>query len=699
MTSSKQYFNRDVSWLSFNYRVLQEAQDESLPLADRLKFLAIYSSNLDEFFRVRVASIRSLAEMKKKKLRGQLDFNPREILQAIHDLVDQQQCEYGETFRKSILPGLRNQKIILYQGEPLLDVHHSEVNKFFRSKVLSYLQPVFIGTEKRAKSKAQIPSLKSRTLYFAVELRSKNASPDTPTTFAYLNIPSDKLTRFIRLSPVKGYSYFLFIDDIIRFNLHSVFPGYKVIACFSFKLNRAEDMGLADEYDGDLVQKVKEQLDKRKIGIPIRFLYDTAMPTEILALFAKIFHFREEDLVPGGRYHNLSDLMKLPIAKWPELASPDLPPLDRTELECCESMFDAIDERDRIIHLPYHSYDPVLRFFNEAAIDPKVKEIKVTFYRIASNSLIANALISAAKNGKKVTVFVEVKARFDEANNLRWAEEMEQAGIHIMYSIPGLKVHAKVALVKRVDANGKLKGYAYFSTGNFNEITADLYADHGLFTHHHGMIKELDQVFRYLKKKTPIRNLCHLLVAHFNLQARFLELLDREIAHAKSGLEAYAIIKLNGLEDNVMIDKLYDASCAGVRIDLIVRGICCLVPGVKELSENIRVIRLVDQYLEHARVFIFHNNGNEEMFLSSADWMNRNLYRRIEVGFPIYDAEVREELRQIIRFQLDDNVKACTLDEHLQNIPVLAGNNPIIRAQTETYEWLRAHESIPQVTE
>ncbi|MBC7920908.1 MAG: polyphosphate kinase 1 [Ferruginibacter sp.] len=591
MSLPNPYFNRDLSWLSFNYRVLMEARDPEVPLAQRIRFLAIFSSNLDEFFRVRVASLRTLTGIKRKKLQAQhLDFDPREVLASIHDTVDEHQREYGRVFRDQILPDLRRHRVILYQEEPLREEHQHEVSRIFRSKVLSYLQPVFIGAGNRSKDTRKLPFLDSKTLYFAISLRRRNSPGPSPgpspgesasggeTTFAYLNIPSDKLTRFVELSPLDGCFYYVFIDDIIRANLGVVFPGYEVLGCFSFKLNRAEDNGIDDEYDGDLVEKVKAQLDKRKTAPPIRFLYDAGTPAELLALFTRLFDLHDDDLMPGGRYHNLSDLTKLPVSSKPGLAEPAYPALVRPELEASESMFDAIDQQDRIIHFPYQSYDYVLRFFNEAAIDPFVYEIKVTLYRIATNSLIANALISAAKNGKRVTVFVEVKARFDEANNLRWAKEMEEAGIHLIYSIPGLKVHAKVALIKRRNPFGvpsvKHWDYAYFGTGNFNEVTAGVYADHGLFTCHRGMIKEMEKVFHYLKKQKEVRRLRHLLVARFNMQDKYLALIDREITFAGQGEPASLIIKLNGLEERTMIDKLYEAARAGEKVDLIIRGIC-----------------------------------------------------------------------------------------------------------------------------
>jgi len=672
-----------------------EAKDPKVPLADRVKFLAIFSSNQDEFFRVRVASLRSFSSVRNKTLFG---FSPKQVLDEIHQIVDQHQREYVTIFSRKLLPELKKHGIILYYNQNLPTMHREEVGRFFKTKVLSYLQPLFLDPVQGKSLHQKALKLSSRTLYFAVSLRCKKAEPDESIRYAYVNIPFSNLSRFVALSPVKGKSYFIFLDDVIRENLHFIFPGYEILDCYSFRFNRAEDVSIDDEYVGDLVAKVRSQLEKRKTAPPIRFIYDENTPPEFLKMFKRLLSLEESDLMSGGRYHKLSDLMKLPIAGQPGLETPAYPALAILPLERSESMFEAIEERDRLMHFPYQSYDYVLRFFNEAAIDPGVYEIKVAIYRIASNSFIANALISAARNGKKVTVFVEVKARFDEANNLRWAAEMEKAGIHIIYSIPGVKVHAKIALVKRRNPSGKggdkaLK-YAYFGTGNFNEVTADIYSDHGLFTCHEGMVKDLEKVFRYLKKKKPISQLYHLLVAPFNLQESFLNRIDREIAFASRGEPARLVVKLNGLEDRVMIDKLYEASQAGVKIDLIIRGICCLLPGVPGLSENIRVVRLVDIFLEHARVAIFHNGGNEEIFLASADWMNRNLYRRVEVGFPVYDAQARSEIKQIIEFQLNDNVKACTLDATQRNHPVPAVGKPPVRAQTDTYHWLKNKEDI-----
>lgn len=709
MEHENQYRDRDLSWLSFNYRVLMEAADDEVLLADRIKFLAIYSANLDEFFRVRVSALRSLIRFRRKKITRRLLNDPKLTLAQVLDEVALQQHQFISIFHDQLLPLLRQRGITLYQQEPISDVHRQEQERFFRSTVLSYLQPVFIGSLKKPRRKRWLPFLDSRKLYFAITLRPKNGAQPVFTQdaeqehspneihYAYLTIPADKLPRFIALSPLDGNQYFSFLDDIIRANLSVVFPGYEVLGCFSFKLNRSEDIDIKDEYHGNLVRKIKRQLKKRRTAPPVRFLYDGSAPSELIALFIRLFDLKPDELQAGGQYHSLSALHKLPLPHGPDMAAPLLAPLLIPELDAHESLFDAINERDRILHFPYQSYEYVLRFFNEAAIDPLVYQIDVALYRIASDSLIANALMSAAHNGKRVSVFVEVKARFDEANNLHWAEQMEAAGVRIIYSLPGVKVHAKIALVKRKrqSPDAKPTQYAYLATGNFNEVTAEMYADHGLFTRHKVMAHELGKVFTYLAKQKDIGKLHHLLVAPFTLKDRYIALIDREIRQAKRGRESGIILKLNGLEDQVMIDKLYEASRAGVPIDLLIRGICCLIPGVAGMSETIRVTRLVDGFLEHARVAIFHNRGDEIIYLASADWMVRNLYHRVEVGFPIYDLQVRHDIQQIIALQLADNTKACLIDEQGNNQRIHQPGVAPVQAQAAIYGWLKSGAKLP----
>ena len=682
MKNNQRYFDRDLSWLSFNKRVLEEAADSSVPLYERIKFLAIYSSNLDEFFRVRVAALRSIVDIDQKGINQELGMNPKALLKKILKEVNQQLDEFGNISRNELMPALRKNNIIIYSDEPILKPHRKIIKQYFRSKVLSYMQPVIINEGTNL-------FLENRALYLIVELKLAKEENEDKIIYANLNIPTEYLPRYLELPPVDGTYYYIHLDDIIRNNIEFLFPGYSIKNCYSIKLNRDAELYIDDEYSGDLVEKIRNQLSSRKLGLPSRFLYDKEIGERTLQFLVQAFSLKEEDLVPGGRYHNRSDMMSLPNPLAPKLQNKRLKPIEKKELESKVSLYDAIDEQDIMLHFPFHSYDYVLRFFNEAAIDSKVKEIRATFYRVAADSFIMNALISAAKNGKKVTVFLELKARFDEENNLKWAERMGKVGVNIIYSIPGIKVHAKMALVIR-EVAGKNKGYAYLGTGNFNEKTAGIYADHGLLTCHKGIIEEVRMIFDFLNKSKEVSHLNYLLVSQFNIIDRFKEMIDREIKNAKEGKIGKIVIKVNNLQDERMIEKLYEANSYGVKIDLIIRAVCCLVPEVSGLSENITVTRIVDQFLEHARVFVFYNNGNEEIYMGSADWMHRNLSRRVEVVFPILDQEIKKEVMKMINLQLKDNTKARKLDSRQNNLCMVHGKH--IRAQTDFYKWLKERE-------
>ncbi len=677
----QKYFNRDLSWLTFNLRVLEEARDPSVPIMDRVKFLAIYSSNLDEFFRVRVAGIRSLEKINKEKINKKLNFDPSTLLQEIRTEVDRQLTIYGKTLSE-VFTELDQKGLSIYkEGNDLSSEQKSALLYYFKTKVLAYLKPRIWQISKGE------DFLNNRELYLSVKMTKAGE-----THFAYVNIPSDKLPRFFQLPTEKGKYQFIFLDDILRLHLDIIFPGYKIEECISIKLNKDADLHIDDEYSGDLVSKIEKQITKRDLGEPSRFLYDSITSEALKLHLQKQFNLEPLDMVAGGRYHNLNDYFQLPNPLGSEAEYKKLPPIRHKILDQHRSMFSAIEEKDQLLHFPYHSYDYVLQFFNEAAIDPDVTEINVTFYRMAEKSVIGDALISASKNGKKVKVFMELKARFDEANNLMWASKMQEAGVKIIYSIPGLKVHAKVALVKKKHEDGNTRYYGFFGTGNLNEETAKIYADHGLFTCHDGMTDELAQVFKFLYKRKQPTGFSYLLVSQFNIVDRFYQLIDREIENARQGKQAHIIIKLNNLEETGIIDKLYEASNAGVKIEMIIRSICCLRPGLKDISEHITMRRIVDRFLEHARVFIFHNGGDEEIYMGSADWMTRNLYRRVEVIFPILDEILKNEIQEIIQLQLKDNVKATLLDENINDQPVKKGKKKIL-AQFGTYEFVRNMES------
>lgn len=692
--SQSLYFDRDLSWLSFNYRVLMEARDSSLPLYERIKFLAIYSSNLDEFFRVRIASVRSLLTVKKKK-RQDLDYSPEELYKKIFKEINRQLNEFGEIFNNQILPELASHRIHLLQGMPTHPEHVAFVHQFFEEEVSPYMHPELLR-RKRIRH-----FLRDNVSYLAVKLysqreKSKKAvqesgDKESAARRAIVLVPTQYLPRFIELPKIDGEHYYMFLDDIVRFNLQkNVFRGYHVDSSYAIKLNRNADLLIEDEFSGDLVEKISKSLRKRQTGIPSRFLYDKDMSKSLLDYLADTFSLKKGDLVEGGRYHSFHDFFGFPNPFSPFLEREAYSPMRIKALDQYTAMSEAMDEQNWMAHFPYQTYDYVLRFLNGAATDPDVKSIKTTQYRVASNSAIVNALIRAAQNGKDVTVFVELKARFDEQANLKSAQEMKQAGVNIIYSLPGLKVHAKVALVER-EVEGKLVGYAFLSTGNFNEKTARIYADHGYFTKDQSIIDDLKELFRHLaNSEYKPHSFQRLLVAQFNMRRKFYEMIDREIDHVAAGRPGQILIKLNNIEDRGMINKLYEASQAGVKITMLVRGICCLKPGMKGISENITVIRIVDQFLEHARVFVFHNNGSDDTYMGSADWMNRNLQRRIEVVFPVLEPTLKAEVLEILRIQLQDNVKAAQLSEKMENVMVKpAEGSELVRSQIEIYRRIQ----------
>lgn len=686
ITMKKKYsfFNRDISWLSFNHRVLEEAKDTSLPLYERLKFLAIYSSNLDEFYKVRVAEYRNAAE---SGLPMPDVSNPGKVLKRINELVSEHLREFSVIFELGILKELRDHKIVLFEHSmPDHPTHLEFMKDFFYNEIVPFLQPVMLNKGTRS-------FLRDNRLYFAIKMftRSKRSKLDERhkkrPIYSMLKLPTNDMPRFVMLPTINDCHHIIFMDDIIRYNLHELFPGYDIEAAWCIKLSRDADLGIDDEFTGNLVEKIKKNLIKRNTGLPSSFYHDREIDRELLNFLRETFDFGSGELVETGRYLNLHDFFRFPNPFKPNLEWHAPAQIKPFGIESAGSMFGAIKKNDLILHYPYQSFDYVIKLLNEAAIDPKVEEIKVTQYRVAANSAVVNSLITAARNLKKVTVFVEVKARFDEENNLFWAENMKAAGIKIIYSIPGLKVHAKMALILRKTNGIRKRSFAYLSTGNFNEKTARQYADHGYFTCKDTFIRDMEKLFVYLEDQSKKPKLEKLLVTQINLRQTIMKKIDREIKFAQQGEYGYILLKMNGIQNKNIIKKLYEASEAGVKIDLIIRGVCCLVPN-QPYSKNIRLTRLVDSYLEHARVWVFGNNGQKEMFLSSADWLNRNINRRIESAFPIEDEPLRNEILYILGLQLQDNTKACTIDEHLGNRRNTSSTEKRIRAQHDTREYL-----------
>jgi len=673
------FFNRDLSWLSFNERVMDEAANSQVPLLERLKFLSIFSSNLDEFYRVRMPVLHALQRI------GEDDNTPIDaeeqsaVLQQAIDTINAQQEKFGRILREQLIPQYQKLGIHLLYNQPFPEVFKKETTEYFLAEVLAFLQPVDLQQETHF-----FPE--NNKLYFVVNLLDNEGKEK----IMLLNIPSDELPRFSTVKIDKEI-YIAFLDDIVRYNLDKVFTGSDIQGCYSIKVTRDAELDLKDEYSGDISDQIEKQLKKRDFGLATRFLHQAGIPLRLLHFVKHQFDLKGASVTEGGVYHNLKDFFSLNI-NLPGLSYDSWPAINPSAIAFEPGLAAQMKNKDILINTPYQSYHSVLRFFNEAAINPNVIEIYTTLYRVASNSKIVNALISAAKSGKKVQVVIELKARFDEANNLKWAKKMKDAGVEIIYSITALKVHAKIALVKTLEGD-RIAYSGLLATGNFNEQTAKFYTDHILFTCNPKLMREMELLFMFLsKRKKPSAehqlNFNNLLVAQFNLQTRFIELIDREIANAQQGLSAGITLKMNNLEEKVLISKLYDASQSGVKISLIIRSICCLIPGVKGMSENITIRRIVDRDLEHGRVFIFNNNNNPEVFLGSADWMNRNIYNRIEVCFPIYDEQIKAETLSIINLQLNDNVQAVLLNKNIENVRI-EPETPAVQSQLEIYKLLK----------
>lgn len=677
-------YNRDLSWLGFNYRVLQEAANSAVPLFERLKFLSIFSSNLDEFFRVRYPSLFALEKLNRKtKLRASTG-NTEELPDNIQTEINRQLNVFGAILTQELIPLLKENGIIFYYNVPIRPEHTSEIRELFLSKVLSFIQPLYLESEPGS---AFMPE--NNQLYLIVILKEPGS---INFKHAIINIPSDKLNRFFVLTPPDEFEYVIFIDDIIRENLDCLFPGFEISGVYSVKFNRDSELHMDEEYSGDLLGKIEKQLKKRDFGPPSRFLYEGGMPRNIQLFLAASFGVQYEEMFAGSRYHHLSDLSSFPAFN-KKLTYEKWKPLAASNLMACGDIFNILDRQDVLLHIPYQSYNPVLSFFNQAAVDINVTDIFITLYRVAAESHIVNALISAAKNGKKVTAFIELKARFDEANNIKWGRKMKDAGIRIIYSIPHIKVHSKIALIQKKSGSAMLS-YAILSTGNFNEITAQFYTDHVLMTTDQYIVKELLQLFRFLQKidKNLLNNdlrFDKLLVSQFNMIERFERLVENEIEKAVLGGNAEIRIKINNLEEPHMINLLYKASQAGVKIHLCVRSICCLVPGLPGVSENITVKRLVDRYLEHTRLFIFGAGNDAEVIMGSSDWMTRNLYHRIEVCVSIKHETCRHELIDYFQMQWRDNDKAVQLTASYEQRPVVTNETEKYNAQAGIYQYLQ----------
>ncbi len=676
----KKYINKEISWLSFNARVLQEAANPDVPLIERIKFLGICSSNLDEFYRVRVATLKRLVHLgkKAKKLIGD---DPQEILQQITEITREQHKNFDRIFTQ-IISDLRRHHIFLIDETQLNDKQGKFVLQYFTEKVRPQLFPIMLDQA------SDFPELKDRMIYFAVHLsHSKN---DIPSTFALVEIPSETLPRFLILPQEGKNRYIMFLDDVIRFGLPQIFKMFAcdTFAAYTIKITRDAELDIDDDISQSYLDKINKSLKKRKAGNPVRLIYDSRLPDSIQSeLFKKLKLHKSDTTIAGSKYHNNRDLVSFPDMGMESLRYERTEPLQHPAFSGEQSMFRAMREQDILLHFPYQSFHAVIDLLREASIDPAVESINFTVYRVARDSSVMNALINAVQNGKEVTVVLELQARFDEEANIFWANKLQDAGVKIIFGVPGLKVHSKLCLISRREKNKTVR-YAIIGTGNFNERTAKIYSDHSLFTSDKKLTRDVIKIFDFLKNNYKSHTYKSLIVSPQFMRKEMTRLIKKEIKFAAAGKPAWITLKLNNLVDNQMGDLLYRASQSGVKIRLLVRGMISLIPGVKELSENIEAISIVDKFLEHSRIFVFGNGGDPLYFLSSADWMTRNLDRRVEVTCPVYAPEIKQELQDFLDIQWRDNVRARILDEK-QNNNFRNDRREKIRAQWRIYAYLK----------
>lgn len=673
------HINREISWLAFNERVLQEAADENCPLIERMRYLGIYSNNLDEFFRVRVAALRRMVRLAKRDI-SELEDDPEVVLKRVLKVVKKQQKRYEQLF-VSLKADLKESGIHLLETTELSAEQLAYISTYFNNQVRHLLHPIILD------GRANALSLSDHAIYLLVCITRADAKQSTP--HAVIQVPSH-LPRFVVLPKSDDQNFVVFIDDVIRLKLDQVFWLQKgdEIAAYAMKITRDAELDLDQDISKSLLKKLSKSLAKRQSGEYVRFVYDREMPAHAVRFIAdKLKLSGRDELIAGGRYHNKKDFMHFPVMGRTDLCFEPREPLKHPQLMRYNRLFEALSGKDILLHYPYQGFSHVVQLLREAAIDPSVRSIKINLYRIAANSHVANALLNAAKNGIAVTVLIELQARFDESNNIKWSKKLQRAGAKVIHGVPGLKVHSKLLLIRRVEKNKSVL-YGHIGTGNFHEKTANVYSDLTLLTTRKSLCNEIRKVFSYFEDPTQPVRFRYLMVSPFNTRQRLTKLIKHEILHAKNGQPAEIILKLNNLVDSQMIKLLYSASCAGVRIKLLIRGICSLVPGIKGQSENITVISIVGRYLEHARVYKFLNAGSPLYYISSADWMTRNLDHRIEVAAPILDVALQHEIDEILRIQLSGNVKARKLGKHQRNKPVKREKDePVFHAQDELYRY------------
>lgn len=668
------FVNRELSWLDFNRRVLQEAQDERVPLIERIRFIGIFSNNLDEFYKVRYATVKRIAQV-EAELDSVAGQKAEQLLQEITQKTTALQDDSFATI-KQLTEELKSEQIFVLDEKMLDEEHAAFVHQYFNEKVSPSLLTVIISEQTR------MPNTKGNNVFLGVRLEQANA---TEPLYALIEIPVH-LNRIVVL-PARGEKqYVMLLDDLIRHQMQYIFSVFSPISITAYmvKFTRDAELDFDDDINKSYVDKIASSVRERVGGDPVRFVYDKKIEPDMLDLLLDKFQIGSRDsIIPGGRYHNRRDYMKFPSLGRTDLLYDKKPPLPIKRFSLDQSILTQIAKKDFLLYTPYHSFAYVIKFLREAALDPKVKSIFITIYRLSDNSQVANALIQAARNGKQVTVQIELQARFDEESNIRYAEILKNEGVHLVFGVPTLKVHSKICLIQRQEPD-KLMRYGFISTGNFNESTARIYTDYTLFTANQQLLKEVNRVFNFLEKSYKVPSHKHLLISPFTTSTGLKERIEREIGLAKEGKNALIRIKINNLTNYDMVEALYNASQAGVQIRMIVRGICCLVPGVKGISENIEVISVVDRFLEHPRMVIFENGGDRDIFISSSDWMTRNLDNRVEVSCPIYDKEIQQELVDTFELSWNDNVKSRWVNDDSK--PVYRTNGAAtLRSQEATY--------------
>ena len=672
------FINRELSWLSFNARVLQEASDPAVPLVERIKFLGIYSNNMDEFFKVRVATIKRMVDLKmdSKKMLGE---KPKKLLYQVQDRVIKMQDKSQQTYHDLVL-ALEREKIYIVDETQLSPEQQDFVVAYFNDKVLSAISPIMFSNVDK------FPYLEDRAIYLAAKLTHASKKFE----YAIVDIPTAVLPRLIELPSIDDRKYIIFLDDIIRFNIMDVFAifKYEKYETYTIKLTRDAELDMDNDLTKSFLEKISKSVTRRRTGQPVRFVFDMDIPKDLLKYFSKHLELDNDDnLIPGGRYHNFRDFMNFPNVGGQKLEFTLIPPVSHPQIRTGKSILKAIDNQDILFHYPYQKFTDYINLLREAAINPDVISIKITLYRVAKNSRVISALMNAVQNGKDVTVLIELQARFDENANIYWARRLEEIGAKVLFGIPLLKVHSKITLITRRVGN-RIHHYSVVGTGNFHEGNAAIYTDVSLLTADQRIGREVDKLFDYFENPFKYPNFNHLLVSPQFMRRKIYALVDEEIRNAKAGREAWIMLKINNLVDTDVIRKLYQASQAGVSIRMVVRGICSLIPGVPGLSENIEAVSIVGRYLEHSRFFIFCNGGKERYYISSADWMTRNLNARIEVAAPIYDVHLQKELKYILETQLNDNVKARIIDAG-QNNRYKRNNNPPLNSQAALHEHYR----------